>query len=278
MPLLDTASGPIAYDERGDGPAIVLLPSGAHDRHDYDELRALIPAHFRTIALDWPGHGASPPGRGPATATRLADVTQELVEALAPAGAIVVGNSVGGFAAGRLAARRPDLVRGLVLIDGGGFAGRPLHVRAFCALMARPWFLRRIYPAFSARYMRARTDADRRARDVGVATTRADPGLRAVTELWRSFASPEHDLREAAQRITAPTLVLWGRHDPVIPLRLGRRVAQRIPQARLVVFDSGHVPHTTDPAGVAAELLPFCDHLVDSMAHGQGQEAQGGTG
>jgi pimeloyl-ACP methyl ester carboxylesterase len=278
MPLLDTASGPVAYDERGEGPAIVLLPSGAHDRHDYDELRALIPDGFRTIALDWPGHGESPLGRGPGTAMRFAAVAEELVERLAPDGAIVVGNSVGGFAAARLAARRPELVAGLVVIDGGGFVGRPLHVRAFCALMSQRWFLRRIYPAFSARYMRARTDADRRARDAAIATTRADPGLRAVTELWRSFASPEHDLREEARTIAAPTLVLWGRRDPVIALKLGRRVAATIPGARLVVFDSGHVPHTTDPEGVAAQLLPFCDHLVDSTAHGQGQEAQGGTG
>jgi pimeloyl-ACP methyl ester carboxylesterase len=278
MDFLDTTFGPIAYDERGTGPAIVLLPSGAHDHHDFDELRALLPESVRTIALDWPGHGESPLGDGPATAMRLADIAEELVERLAPDGAVVVGNSVGGFAAGRLAARRPELVRGLVIIDGGGFGGRPPHVRAFCALMAQPWFLRRIYPAFSARYMRTRTDADRRARDTGVATTRQDPGLRAVTELWRSFASPEHDLREEAKAITAPTLVLWGRHDPVIPLKLGRRVAELIPDARLVVFDSGHVPHTTDPAGVAAELVPFCEHHLDSMAHGQGQKAQGGTG
>ncbi|MCW2994193.1 MAG: alpha/beta hydrolase fold protein [Conexibacter sp.] len=257
MDLLETASGPIAYDERGDGPAIVLLPSGAHDHHDYDELRALLGDGVRTIALDWPGHGASPSGEGPASAMRFADVAEELVARLAPEGAVVVGNSVGGFAAARIAARRPELVKGLVVIDGGGFGGRPPHVRAFCALMAQPWFLRRIYPAFSARYMRARTDADRRARDAGVATTRRDPGLRAVTELWRSFASPEHELREEAKAITAPTLVLWGRRDPVIPLRLGRRVAATIPGARLVVFDSGHVPHTTDPAGVAAALAPL---------------------
>ncbi|HEX5924991.1 MAG TPA: alpha/beta hydrolase [Baekduia sp.] len=278
MDLLDATSGPVAYDERGTGPAIVLLPSGAHDHHDFDELRALLPDGMRTIALDWPGHGESPLGEGPATAMRFADIAEELVERLAPEGAVVVGNSVGGFAAGRLAARRPELVRGLVLVDGGGFGGRPPHVRAFSALMGRPWFLRRIYPAFSARYMRARTDADRRARDTGVATTRQDPGLRAVTELWRSFASPEHDLREEAKAITAPTLVLWGRHDPVIPLKLGRRVAELVPDARLVVFDSGHVPHTTDPAGVAAELVSFCEHHLDSMAHGQGQETQGGTG
>jgi len=259
MELLETSAGRVAYDARGEGEAIVLLPSGAHDHHDYDELRALLPARFRSISLDWPSHGASPPGQGPATAMSFADLAQELVAALAPGGAVVVGNSVGGFAAARLAIRHPELVKGLVIVDGGGWLGRPPQVRAFCSLMSQPRFLRAIYPSFSARYMRVRTDADRRARDTGIATTRRDPGLRTVADLWRSFASPEHDLRRDVHAITAPTLLVWGRHDPVIPERVGRYLERAIADSRLTVIDSGHVPHTTDPVRVAAELVPFAD-------------------
>jgi pimeloyl-ACP methyl ester carboxylesterase len=259
MALLETTSGPIAYDERGDGKPIVMFSSGAHDRHDFDELRELLPPRFRSIAADWPAHGESPAGNGPATAMRSADVAEELVEQLAPGGAVVVGNSVGGFAAGRLAIRRPELVRGLVLVDSGGFLGRGLQVRAFCALMARPRFLRAIYPWFANRYMRPGSDADRRVRDVGVATTRQDPGLRAVSELWKSFASPEHDLRAEADSIAAPTLIAWGRRDPVIPLKVGRKVAATIPGAQLEIFDSGHAPQVSDPEGFAAKLVPFAD-------------------
>jgi pimeloyl-ACP methyl ester carboxylesterase len=277
MPLLDIPAGQIAYDERGSGDTLVLLSSGAHDRHDFDELRALIPERLRTVALDWPGHGESPPGNGPASAMRLADVAEQAVERLAPDGAIVLGNSVGGFSAARLATRRPELVKGLVIVDGGGFAGRPPHVRAFCALMSRRWFLRAIYPVFSSRYMHARTDADRRARDTGVRTTRHDPGLRAVSELWRSFASPEHDVRAQAPGITAPTLVVWGRHDPVIPLKVGRRIAATIPGAELAVFDSGHVPHTTDPHGFAERLIPFADAAFAS-ARVSAQDHAAGAG
>jgi len=257
MDMLETSTGPVAYDDRGTGAPIVLLPSGAHDHHDYDELRALLPPRRRSIALDWPAHGASPAGEGPATVSRFADIVEQFVERIAPEGAIVVGNSVGGFSAARLAIRRHELVRGLVIIDGGGFVGRPLQVRAFCSLMSRPWFLRRIYPAFSSFYMRSRTDADRRARDTGVATTRENPGLRVVSELWGSFALAEHDLRRQASEITAPTLVIWGRRDPVIPLKVGRRIAASIPGARIEVLDTGHVPHTTDPRGVADLLVPF---------------------
>jgi len=262
MPLIDTPTGPISYDEQGSGATIVLLPSGAHVRHDFDELRALLGERWRTIALDWPAHGESPAGTGPGSAMRLADVAEHVVERLAPDGAIVLGNSVGGFSAARMAIRRPELVKGLVIVDGGGFAGRPPHVRAFCALMSRPWFLRAIYPAFSALYMRSRTDADRRARDTGIATTRRDPGLRAVCELWRSFASREHDLRREAPSIKAPTLVIWGRHDPVIRLKVGRRIARTIPGASLVVIDSGHVPHTTHPQLVAEHLTRFGETIL----------------
>lgn len=257
MPVLETPSGAVAYDERGSGEPLVMFCGGAHDRHDFDELRALLPAGVRSIAVDWPCHGESPACEGPVSAMRLADVAEQAVERLAPEGAIVLGNSVGGFAAARMAIRRPELVTGLVVIDGGGFAGRPPHVRAICALMARPRFLRAVYPAFATLYMRPRTAADRRVRDVAVACTRRDPGLRAVSELWGSFASPGHDLTAQAGAITAPALLVWGRHDPVVPLRAGRRMAGMIAGSRLLVVDSGHAPHTTDPARVAAELGAF---------------------
>jgi pimeloyl-ACP methyl ester carboxylesterase len=254
---VSTSLGDVAYDVQGAGRTVVLLPSGAHDRHDFDELRRHLDGRLRTIAMDWPSHGSSAPANGPATAMRMADAAEEFVAHVASAGAIVLGNSIGGFAAARLAVRRPELVDGLVFVDGGGFLPPGPQVRLFCALMSRPRFLRAIYPTFSARYMRARTDADRRAREAAIATTRADPGLHSIGELWGSFASPEHDLRADAKSITAPTLVAWGRKDPVIPLRVGRRVAEQIPGARLEVFDSGHVPFTTEPQRFAELLLAF---------------------
>jgi pimeloyl-ACP methyl ester carboxylesterase len=258
---ISTSTGQIAYDEHGDGDrkTIVMLPSGAHDRHDYDELRARLSGRFRTIALDWPAHGDSPPHSAPADVTMFADAAEQAIAQLAPGGAVVIGNSIGGFSAARLAIRRPELVKALVIVDGGGFAGAPLYVRAFCALMSRPRFLRAIYPTFSARYMRVRSDADRRAREVGIATTRTAEGLAAVAGLWGSFATPAHDLRAEAHRITAPSLLIWGKRDPVIPLRVGRAIARLIPGAQLHVLDTGHVPHTSDPDGFAAVLVPFLD-------------------
>lgn len=254
-----TSTGSIAYDELGAGLPIVMLPSGAHDRHDFDELRARLSSRYRTIAIDWPAHGESPAHSVPPSAPAFADVAEEIVAQLAPQGAVVIGNSIGGFSAARLAIRRPELVKALVVVDGGGFAGRPLYARVFCALMSKPRFLRAIYPAFSARYMRVRTDADRRARDTGVATTRRSDGVAAVAGLWASFATPAHDLRADAHHIKAPALLVWGRRDPVIPARIGRAAAKAIPGARLELLDTGHVPHTSDPDGFTAILVPFLE-------------------
>jgi pimeloyl-ACP methyl ester carboxylesterase len=264
MALLETTTGPIACSDQGEGEPVLLLSSGAHDRHDWDGVQDLLPSRFRPVALDWPGHGESPAGDGALTVMRCADVAEELAERLAPEGAVVVGNSVGGFAAARLAIRRPELVRGLVLVDSGGFLGRPPQVRAFCALMARPRFLRAIYPWFANRYMRPGSDEDRRVRDLGIATTREDPGLRAVSELWGSFASPEHDLRAEAVSISTPTLIAWGRRDPVIPLKVGRGLAAAIPGAELALFDTGHAPHVSDPEGFAARLIPFAEAAFEA--------------
>src|ERR1700760_1080183 len=99
--FIDTTTGRIAYDAQGpepgpgDPPPLVLLASGAHDRRDGDELRAELD-DLRTIALDWPAHGDSP-AAAEASAMQFADVAEEAVARLAPDGAILVGNSVGGF-------------------------------------------------------------------------------------------------------------------------------------------------------------------------------------
>ena len=157
-----------------------------------------------------------------------------------------------------------------MIIDGGGFedSGQPRSGRVFCALMSRPGFVRRIYPLFSLAYTRPRTAADHRARASAIATTRSTAGLTAVTEIWRSFRLPEHDLRAEAGRIAAPTVVIWGRHDPVLSPRVGETARDLIAGSRLVVIDSGHLPHTTNPAAVAAEVV-----MVANAAFGSGVQA-----
>ena len=70
--------------------------------------------------------------------------------------------------------------------------------------------------------MKAKTDSDREIIERAIATARTAEGVRTATGLWRSFATPEHDLRGRAAELTAPTLIVWGKKDIVIPLSAGR--------------------------------------------------------
>ena len=259
MLTFSTSPGPIAYDSTGHGDSIVFLPSGGHDHHDYAELRNLLPDRFRSISVDWPGHGEAPAWPGPTNEVQLTGAVQELLESLCPDGAVLVGNSIGGNVAARIAITRPDLVKGLMVIDGGGFEGSQLSGRVFCSLMSRPAFVRRIYPLFSKAYMRPTTEADNRARASAIAITRTPTGVKVVSEMWHSFNLPEHDLRAQASQISAPTVLVWGRRDPVLPIRAGETANELIPGSKLVVVDSGHLPHTTKPAAVAEELTSLAD-------------------
>jgi len=274
MPTVPTRAGRLAFDELGAGPGLLLLPAGAHDRHDWDGVRPALAERFRTIALDWPGHGDSPMPPAPwrASAATFADAVEDVVDALDLAPVALVGNSVGGFAAARLAIRRPQAVSALVLVDSGGFAGPTLRSRAFCAAMGRPWFLRAIYPWFAARYLHARDGAALRIRDAAVDAARRPGTTEILNGLWRSFSGPEHDLRAGAGGISAPTLLVWGVHDPVVPPRLGRRAAATIPGARLIVLDAGHVPFADRPEAFLAAVLPFLEPTRRRAPHRSGHD------
>jgi pimeloyl-ACP methyl ester carboxylesterase len=260
MTTTSTSLGQVAYDSRGHGDPVVFLASGGHNLHDFDELRDLLPDHFRSIAIDWPGHGESPAWPQAPGEVQLTRMVEEVLESLCPTGAVLVGNSIGGNVSARLAITRPDLVKGLMIIDSSGFE-RPLQAagRVFCSLMSHPTFVRGIYPLFSKSYMRARTDADHRARAAAIALTRTPAGAQALSAMWRSFKLPAHDLRSQAAKITAPTVLVWGRHDPIVALKCGEAAHKLIAGSKLVIVDSGHAPQTTNPTAVAAELIPLAD-------------------
>jgi pimeloyl-ACP methyl ester carboxylesterase len=104
MPTIQTRAGRVAYAESGCGPTVLLLHATLHDRHDFDPIVKTLARRYRTIAVDWPGHGDSDaiPAVIEPGAPLFADVLEDVVDGLEVSRAVLIGNSVGGFAAARV--------------------------------------------------------------------------------------------------------------------------------------------------------------------------------
>jgi pimeloyl-ACP methyl ester carboxylesterase len=260
-----SSAGRIAYTDVGSGPPVVLLHATLHDHRDFDPIVPDLARRYRTIALDWPGHGASdtPPRPG---ASLFADVLVEVVEGLGLPPAVFIGNSVGGFAAARLAVTHPDRVAGLVLVNAGGFLRPDPFSRAVTALLGWPPAARLLLPPLVPAYVKARTASDRAIRDRAVARAKTATGLRVATSIWRSFLDPDFDLRSRAGAIHQPTLLVWGTRDVVLPLRAGRAALAALPHAHLATLDTGHVVFSSAPEQFLALVEPFAAAALSSRS------------
>jgi pimeloyl-ACP methyl ester carboxylesterase len=260
--MVQTRAGEVAYSDTGEGPVVVLLHATLHDRHDFDPIVTGLRRDHRVIALDWPGHGDSPAPSRPPTAALYADVLADVVATLDLPPAAYVGNSVGGFAAARLAITDPQRVSRLVLVNSGGFIAGPA-ANLYCRMLGTPAVMKRVLPRFVRSYMKATGDNDRAVQERVLARAKTPAGVSLTAALWRSFANPDYNLRPHAERITAPCLVIWGSKDTAIPMRLGRATAAAIPGSRLESLPTGHVAFSSDPAGFLAIATPFL-----AAAHG----------
>jgi pimeloyl-ACP methyl ester carboxylesterase len=264
MQYVPTRAGDVAVEIRGAGIPLVLLHAVAHDHRDYDAVVPTLARTFRTIAVDWPGHGRSamwaPPSS--ASAASVFDVLEDVVDALDLPPAVFMGSSVGGAASLRLAARKPERVRGLVLVDTGGLVGRALLPRAFCWVQGRPVVRRWTGMAFARAYL-AMKNAGTAALLERIAEGRTRPGFVEMdAAMWRSFGDAGGDLSDLASAVRCKTLIVWGRRDPVLRARVeGGRVRRLLPEAEYLELDTGHVPFVERPEAFLQGVLPFLERV-----------------
>ena len=113
--FIDANGVRLAAMRRGRGQPIVCLHAIAHGARDFEELAARVGDAFEIIALDWPGHGLSPHDGHAPDAAHYGDVLSAALDALQLEKPVLLGCSIGGAAALRVAAGRPEKIAGLVL-------------------------------------------------------------------------------------------------------------------------------------------------------------------
>jgi 3-oxoadipate enol-lactonase len=238
-------------------PAIVFANSLGTDLRVWDALHARLAGRFRLVRYDKRGHGLTDLTPGPYTIEGLAEDLATLCDRLQVESAVVCGLSIGGMIAQRLAAARPDLVRGLVLMDTAHKIGtaemwqqrieavRGGGIAAIADAVLERWFA----PPF------------REGRPDEVAGWR-NMLTRTPVEGYLACCAAIRiaDLTEAARAITVPTLCLVGDADGSTPPDLVRALADLVPDSRYeVVGPAGHIPCVEQPEIVAGLISRFIE-------------------
>jgi pyruvate dehydrogenase E2 component (dihydrolipoamide acetyltransferase) len=236
----------------GTGTPLVLIHGLAADSQGWAPLEKALGRGRAILRIDLPCHG-----RSPRRAVRsFADLSRMVVEALDASvgdGPVhVLGHSLGGALALALADIRPRRVASLALIapaglgpeiDAGALGG---IIRASRTETLAPW-LRRL----TATPEGISNDFARAAM-----ASRADPALRAaqvaMADALFADGTQTFDLRPALSRLTAPTAILWGREDHILPYRHALAADGEI--AIHLIKGAGHIPHVECPDVVAAIL------------------------
>ncbi|WP_205695585.1 alpha/beta fold hydrolase [Conexibacter sp. SYSU D00693] len=251
----------VALEQHGDGEPLVLVHGLATTRSVWRRVLPLL-AHRRVVALDVPGFGASPPA-GPGFA--LADVALRVADAVRDAGVEepydLVGHSMGGAVALELAARRPRVVRRLVLVAPAGLRPLPPQVTRASGLAAHRFIAARRRAEALAdlpwgrRLLMWPGTADPAALPPGEvrALLTASRGATRTADALATVGSA--DLREQLRRLPLPVAALWGDGDRIVaPGGMDVVRELRPGAATATVPGAGHIPMVERPAAFVAAL------------------------
>jgi len=258
----------IVYSDGGGGEPLVLLHGLGASRSTFDMVAAQLVRRYRVLIPDLPGFGES----GPAPDGDYGiDAQVEWVERFVAHHRLTKfhlgGNSMGGWIAAAYAAKHPEQVQSLWLLAAAG-TGEMLETEAvkvrqeegrylllartiaeFDAVMERIFYRAPPLP-LALRWAGSRLSA-----------SKFDLHSRIFDQLLDR--GEDYRLEPHLPQITAPTLLVWGDHDSVVPLSVMERFAALVPKAEPVVMkEVGHVPQMEAPKQVAADYLRFREALT----------------
>lgn len=255
-------------DFGGDGPAVLLLHGLAGHTEEWSGTASWLTKRARVVAPEARGHGHSERRPGDVSRAAIVDDAAFVIRQLALAPVVAVGQSLGGLTALSLAARRPELVCGVVLIEASPEGGSEDESASFAESVAnglRSWPVPFASLAEASEYFADRY-GDKR---VGAAWAR---GLEHRADgLWPRFDADvlERMLREGLtgsswsewERIRVPALVVRGARGD-LDEATAEQMLDRLPGARQsVVDDAGHDLHLQAPQAWEQVLTRFLDHL-----------------
>ena len=248
----------IRYVEAGSGPTLVLVHGLGGSSRDWQKVISPLARRYHVVALDQVGFGRSDKPLMDYRAETLADFLDEFLRDRKIPRATVVGNSLGGWVAALLAIEHPERVSHLVLLDSAGLSGLTDYLgseRLMALRAATVGDQRLLNPLLFADM--GDLNAPDNLRKAYTDRIAAGDGY-AVSKIMDAIDRKEDMLDTRLGAIRMPTLVLWGRQDRLIPLKLGEDFQRGITGSRLAVLDHcGHAPELECPQAFERALEDF---------------------
>jgi 3-oxoadipate enol-lactonase len=259
MPFVENLGARIHWDEEGSGAPILLIMGLGWASYAWYRSRPVLSEKYRTIALDNRGVGKSDAPPGPYSIAQMAADAAAVLNAARVNTAHIFGVSMGGMIAQEFALQSPNKVRSLIL--GCTAAGGPQAVRAeqeaLQVLMTRAQDPEAFAKAIGPFIYDAGTSPARIEEDTAVRRKWYPPADAYFAQLQAIMAWEAYN---RLAQISAPTLVIHGENDRLVPPENGKLIAGRIPGAKLVVIPrASHIFTTDQPEAAHRTILEFLD-------------------
>jgi pimeloyl-ACP methyl ester carboxylesterase len=264
----------VGFQAAGQGPLLVLLHGITSTSDAWRDVMPRLAERYTVIAPDMIGHGRSAKPRGDYSLGAYAAGIRDLLAVLGFERGTVVGHSFGGGIAMQFAYLFPEYVERMALICSGGL-GKEVHPLLRAAtlpgsewvlpMLAREWLVNAggaVATVAGKLGIEAGPDLAEFAR--GHASLIHEGARDAFLDTMRSVIGPDGQKVSALDRLyladQIPTLFIWGRDDPVIPVEHGRNAHRIVAQSRYVEIErSGHWPMLDAPDRVVRELTAFIE-------------------
>lgn len=257
----------IRFVEAGSGPPLLLVHDAVATHETFVDTMAYLARSFHVVAPDLPGFGSSEkpdPQKYAYGYDAFADSLFDLVAALGLGRVHVCGHGMGGSVALTMAARFPAVVHKLVLVDAMVYEGaehaldRVARVPAIGSLlwkqiMGHALFRRYLHATVYAGASRLPKD-----RDVSAFASFNAPAARQAAHATIVAKADTRTLVARLPRISAESLIVWGRDDGLAPVEHGRKLAREL-RGRFVVLECGRCPPDEVPETFATTVTSFLE-------------------
>lgn len=257
MSFTENQGTKIYWDELGQGEPVLFIMGLGYTSQLWHRVRPMLAQHFRTIAFDNRGAGKSDVPTGPYSIVTMATDAAAVLDAADVARVHVFGVSMGGMIAQEFALQYPSRTRSLIL--GCTSHGGPSAVRAekpvIDILLARGMTLDQARSAilpyiYDSATPPERIEEDIRLRQNCLPTLQGYMAQLGAILGWESYSR--------LHQIAAPTLVIHGNSDALVPPSNGRLLAEAIPDAKLITLDhASHLFLTDQPDAAQKAILDF---------------------